>query len=407
MARNRFGAKPVHLFVFTRQHLAWRYCTADRDLVIDGKTYLSAQISRSEIRQTVERAKDKVTIKIAYLLDPSAADYPTTQSLGNNWWPHPPTDTIAVVCMTYDAGSADAPAIEWIGQIVQPKVDGSEMELTCEPGNGYAHARGQGLRWQRGCGKTVYSVGPRGCNLGTGAGARVVTGTVTKLEHVDGDVAPQAHVLVPALAGYIQSLRGRQVTWGSGQAAAVLEAYFAYTERRVMTPPGSESTEFHWEPIGDRTDHSKEIGPVVISYYYTRHAALVLSDATGLSVGSVVSVAIPAVAVTATVAAVGGLQITAPELAGSTFSLAGGFIAFNAPNGLLIRRDIADHALGGTLLTLTPGGAAPKVGDVITALPTCPRTWAACAERGNTDNYGGSIYKPIKNPMDGVSMSWG
>ncbi len=281
MAINRFGSKPIHLFVFTRQHLTWRYCTADRNLEIGGKVYLSAQIERDEIKQTVERAKDRLSIRCAYLLDPDATDYPVTQPLGDNWWPYVSADVIGVTCLAYDAGTMVAPEVEWIGQVTQPKFGDVELELVCEPGNGYGRARGQGMRWQRGCGKTPYSVGLRGCNM-----------------------AP---------------------------------ADFA---------------------------------------------------------------------VTATVAAVGGLFVTAPELSGSAFALAGGFITYTAANGLLIRREIATHAQSDGLLVLTPGGAVPAAGDNITALPTCPRTWAACALRNNTIHYGGSVYKPVKNPMDGVSMSW-
>ena len=406
MLTNRFSSKPVHLFVFTRQHLTWRYCTADRDLVIGGHTYLSAQIERGEIKQTIERAKDKLSIKFAYLLDPDASVYPVTQALGDNWWPYVPTDTVGVICLAYDAGTAAPPSVEWMGQVTQPKFGKSTLELICEPGNGYGRARGQGLRWQRGCGKTVYSVGPRGCNLGTGTAARILTGVVTRLEQANGDVPPMAHIVVPEFSALIEILAGRNLTWSSGGSSGVLSSFMAYTET-IRKSFEQETSEFFWEPIGDRVDNTVYEGPFVIEYRYTKHPALVIANATGLVVGSSVSISVPAVAVSAEVTAVGGLLLTAPELALSAFPLAGGFITFSAPNGLLVRRDIATHDKGSAILKLTPGGVVPQPGDAITALPTCPRTWFACGERGNTDNYGGSLYKPVKNPMDGVSMSWG
>lgn len=279
---RRFGARPVRLFLFRRQSRVWRFASADRDLVVGGHTYVSAQIERSEIKQTVERAKDRLTIKLPYLLDPRAAEYPVTQSLGDNWWPYVPTDTVSVMCMEYDAAEPEAaPMVQWMGQVLQPKFDPPVLTLTCEPGNGYARARGQGLRWQRGCSKTVYSTGLRGCNL---------------------DPAP-------------------------------------------LATPG----------------------------------AVTFVDATTISV---------------------------PEFALSAYSLAGGYITFT-DRGLVVRRDIALHVQGDTLATLTPGGVVPAVGESVVALPTCARTWAACTAYRNTINYGGSVYKPVKSPLDGVSMSWG
>lgn len=280
-AQRRFGARPVHLFVFRRQSLVWRFASADRDIEVGGHVYLAAQIERSQIKQTVERAKDRLTIKVPYLLDPAAAEYPVTQSLGDNWWPYVPTDTVSVICMEYDLSDAAPPMVQWMGQVMQPKFEPPVLTLTCEPGNGYGRARGQGLRWQRGCSKTVYSKGLRGCNL---------------------DPAP-------------------------------------------LATPG------------------------VVTYV----------DATTISVA---------------------------EFAAAAFALAGGYITF-ADRGLVMRRDIALHAQGDTLATLTPGGIVPAVGESVVALPTCARTWAACTAYRNTINYGGSVYKPVKSPLDGVSMSWG
>lgn len=162
---SRFLGKPIRLFVFTRQNQVWRYCTADRDLVIGGNTYLSAQIDRSEIKQTAERAKDKITIKLAYLRDPTAPEYPVTQPLGDNWFPFVPSSTVYVTCLATHYGDTDPPAVEWMGQVIQPKFSDVELELTCEPTGGTDRARNQGAKWQRGCWKTVYSTGLRGCNL--------------------------------------------------------------------------------------------------------------------------------------------------------------------------------------------------------------------------------------------------
>lgn len=279
---GRFLGRPVRLFVFTRQALVWRFASADRDIVIGADTYLAAQIERDEIKQTAERAKDKLGIRFAYLRDPDAPAeiIPSTQTLGDNWHPYPPSDTVSVRCLATHYGDTDPPAVEWIGVVTQPKFSDVELELTCEPDNGLARARNQGPKWQRGCWKTVYSEGLRGCNL---------------------------------------------------------------------------------DPDAFKVD--------------------------------------------AVLSAASGLTIAADEFASAPLPLDSGYVTWEREDGLIERRSITRHV--GNTLTLHYGATDLAVGVAVTARPGCPRTWAACAARGNTLNYGGSVYKPVKNPMDGVSMSWG
>lgn len=278
---SRFRGKPVRLFVFARQNLVWRYCTADRDLVIGGDTYLAAQIDRSEIKQTAERAKDKITITLAYLRNPDALEYeyPSTQSLGDNWHPYIPSDPITVACLATHVGDTDPPAIEWLGIVTQPAFTDVELELTCEPGNAIDQALNQGPKWQRGCWKTVYSQGVRGCNL-----------------------------------------------------------------------------------------------------------------------------ALDAFKVDATLTNVAGLVLTAAAFAAAPLALDGGWIEWERADGLIERRSIMRHS--GASITLLYGAADLAPGVALVARPGCAQTWAACDARANTDNYGGAIYKPVKDPTK-ESMSWG
>lgn len=278
--RARFGGKPVHLFVFTRQSLVWRFNGGTDDLLISGNTYLTAPIKRSEIQQTIEPAKDTITITLPYLRDPAASSYPVTQSLGDTWHPYVPSDAVQVVCMATHVGSADAPVVEWMGVVTQPKFEDGLLTLTCEPSSGLARARNQGPRWQRACWKTVYTTGLRGCNL----------------------------------------------------------------DRDVFATPG-------------------------------------------------------------TLTAASGLTVTATEFAASALPLAGGYLTWTRSDGLLDRRTIMAHS--GDTLTLLYGAADLAAGLAVTARPGCERTWAACNARSNTLNFGGAIYKPVDNPTDGVSMSWG
>lgn len=278
--QGQWTGKPIHLFIFTLQTKVWRFATCDRDYPVGANTYLAAPISRSAIEQTAEAAKDELTIRMAYLRDPNAEELPPTQDLGNVWFPYVPSDKVYVTCLATHFGDTDPPRVEWMGEVSQPKFSDIELTLVCEPTSGAGNVRNQGAKWQKGCWKTVYSTGIRGCNL-------------------------------------------------------------------------------------DPDDFKVE----------------------------------------ATLAAVAGLTATAAAFGTAPLNLAGGTATWLREDGLIERRSIMRHV--GTSITLLYGAADLAAGLAVIVLPGCPRSWAACDARGNTLNYGGAIYKPVKNPMDGVSMSWG
>ena len=211
---SRFSRRDVHLFLFRRQGQTWRYSTSDRNRAFGGFTYLGAgsQIERDAIRETSESAKDRLKIRLAHVLDPAAAELPVTQSLGGLWRPYIPSDPISVVCMTAQIGSATPPRVEWMGEVSGAAYSDVEVELSCEQGNGYERARNQGAKWGRGCWKTPYSTGPRGCNLDPEEFR--VSGVATT---VDGLV-----VTSPAFAASTFSLRSGAVSW-VGPAGVVEE----------------------------------------------------------------------------------------------------------------------------------------------------------------------------------------
>ncbi len=202
---SRFQGRPVRLFRFERQGLVWRYCTAQQDLTIGGVTYLAAQIDRSEIKQTIERAKDNIQITLAYLRDPHATNYPATQSLGDNWYPYTPSDSMRVICMATHIGDTDPPVVEWMGMVTQPAFTDVELTLTCEPGSAIASALQQGPKWQVGCWKTVYSTGPRGCGLDPAAFA--VTATLTSVANLTLTAAAFGTAPLPLAGGWVEWTR--------------------------------------------------------------------------------------------------------------------------------------------------------------------------------------------------------
>lgn len=277
---SRRGAKPIHLFRFTRQGVVWRYAATDRDVTIGGFVWTAAPLVRSEIKQTIETAQASITITLPYNRDPNGTP-PASQALGDNWYPYVPTDTIGVVCLATHLTDPDQQMIvEWMGQVGQPKFTDGQLELTCVQASSIGKAQRQGAKWQIACWKTVYSTGLRGCNL----------------------------------------------------------------DRAALT-----------------TD--------------------------------------------ATLTAVSGLTLTAAAFGSVPFPLDGGALQFTDATGIVQRISIMAH--GGTSITLLSGAAGLAVGTAVSVTPGCPRTWVACDARGNTDNFGGAIYKPVQNPYNGQSMSWG
>lgn len=283
LQKAMFGGKPVKLYIFRRQGVEMRFASGQVDYTNGAYTYTGAQIDSGEYKETVERAKDKLNIKFAYLLDPNPPSdqaIPSTQVLGDWWNPRVARDRIDVVVLNAHRGDSDTPKIEFQGVVSQPKFNSDvELELVCEPYGASARARGQGFRWQKACPKAVYSTGPRGCNL-------------------------------------------------------------------------------------DRDAFKVDATPTV-----------------------------------------SGLQLTADEFAAAPLNLAGGWWEWTDGDGWLQKDYIVSHSAN--KIVLLSGGN--DLGTAGTARPICQKTYDACSVRHADpwNHYGGAIYKPIKNPTDGVSMSWG
>jgi hypothetical protein len=199
---SRRGGKPTHLFRFTRQGQVWRFAASDRDITIGGFTWLSAPISREEIKQTVETAQASIAITLPYNRDANNTD-PVTQSLGDNWHPFIPSDTVAVACMATHLNDPDQEIIvEWLGQVGQPTFTDGQLKLTCVQASSIGKAQRQGAKWQIACWKTVYSVGVRGCNLDRAT--QSTTATLTDVNGLTLTAAAFSSVPLPLAGGGLQ-----------------------------------------------------------------------------------------------------------------------------------------------------------------------------------------------------------
>jgi uncharacterized phage protein (TIGR02218 family) len=104
--------------------------------------------------------------------------------------------------------------------------------------------------------------------------------------------------------------------------------------------------------------------------------------------------------VTASIDSVSGAAITSSGFippAGLNFL--GGFVEWDSGLGYLERRTI--NGVVGTTLTLAYGSSRLAPGLSVNAYPGCDRSLNTCNLFGNSLNYGGEPFIPIKNPMDG------
>lgn len=219
------GGRPRQLFLFMRQDKAWRFAGSDRDMTNGAFTYVRAGISCSEIKETVEKPQDQITITFPYVTDPGATELPPTQALGDNWHPYVPSDKVSVIVMEMHANDPDAQAvIRWQGRVAQPKFSKGQLELTCVPRGSNSSKPRQGPKWGKNCWKDPYSTGLRGCNL-VPADFQIDA----SLTAVNGQVISAAEFAAAPL-----SLNGAALTWT--RADGLVE------ERPVIAHNGTDLT---------------------------------------------------------------------------------------------------------------------------------------------------------------------
>lgn len=81
----------------------------------------------------------------------------------------------------------------------------------------------------------------------------------------------------------------------------------------------------------------------------------------------------------------------------------GGYVEWEVASGLYDRRYIVEHS--GAYMTLNAVPHTLSLGQAIRVYPGCDHTLATCNTKfGNSANYGGMPYIPIKNPFNGASL---
>jgi hypothetical protein len=106
--------------------------------------------------------------------------------------------------------------------------------------------------------------------------------------------------------------------------------------------------------------------------------------------------------VVATLSAVAGFTVSSADfvLPGG-LSFAGGYLEWPSGRGYFERRTIDSVYAPTHTLTLAYGSPDLVPGLEVNAYPGCRHNSDDCTAFGNILNYGGALYIPLKNPMDG------
>lgn len=97
-----------------------------------------------------------------------------------------------------------------------------------------------------------------------------------------------------------------------------------------------------------------------------------------------------------------GVLLRSSAFSDAVLPLQGGFLRWVRADSTVETRSIMSHV--GDTITVQYGALDLAPGLEVYAAVGCPRNWSGCEARGNTDNYGGKIYKPQQNPMNGMPL---
>lgn len=144
------GGRPVELYEFVNGASAFRYTSADGDVVYGGDTYTAVPISRGAVEATSETARLALNITC----DRALAVLDLFSLL-------PPATIVAVTVRRLHAGDGAAITL-WMGRVLNVTWNSAAAEIHCE--SVYTSIKRVGLRrlYQKGCPHVVY--GP-GCAL--------------------------------------------------------------------------------------------------------------------------------------------------------------------------------------------------------------------------------------------------
>lgn len=228
--RSAADGRPVELYTFMRESIAWRYTSANRDQAAEFQTFKAVPgLSRGAIEQGSEAARAALRITA-----------PRDLEVVELYRVSPPSDAIAFTLRQFHAGDGELVTV-WTGRIasVTPWKNGS-AEIILEPT--YSAMRRNGLRrlYQRQCPHVLYGPACRAV-----ANAYRVTASPTEVTGVN--------VVAAAFAGFPDGyFAGGYLEWAI--AAGVFE-------RRFIFAHAGASLELSTIPLGLAAGMSVNVYP--------------------------------------------------------------------------------------------------------------------------------------------------
>lgn len=135
--------RPVELYTFSRGSIAWRFTSADRDIV-DVQTYKAEVISRGPIEQGSETIRSSLTLNVAH-----------TFAIAELYKIAPPSDVINLLLRQYHYGDAEFKTI-WQGEIVSVGFAGGDAEIALQPLASNMSTTGLRRCYQKSCPFVLY-----------------------------------------------------------------------------------------------------------------------------------------------------------------------------------------------------------------------------------------------------------
>lgn len=137
---SNYAGRPAYIFEFVRDGVAWRYTSADRDVVFNGNTHTAAAMKCGSIRQTGEPQSDEFTIS-------GPATLPFTAA----FLALPPSERVRATVRRFHLGDTDA-AVRWSGFVDRIKrVSSAQADIICKGLTATLRRAGVRLPWQRQC----------------------------------------------------------------------------------------------------------------------------------------------------------------------------------------------------------------------------------------------------------------
>lgn len=162
------GGEPVELYEFRRGSIVDRYTSTDSDIVVDGETYLSATLKRSELDTSSERARSAVRITCA-------RNFPIAELFRVS----PPPYVVAFTLRRVHRSDLTDVAVIWVGRVLNAEWHGATADLSCEPVTTSMKRMGLRRKYQRQCPLVLYGQGLGQCNVNRDA--HKTTTTVTSI----------------------------------------------------------------------------------------------------------------------------------------------------------------------------------------------------------------------------------